>query len=816
MKFLLSFLSFLLFSTFLMGQPVKKIITAVPADESIRIDGILDEPVWSKAEKATGFTQVRPYNGRPARFDMGVMFLYDNTGLYVGAWMADPQPDSISVQLGLRDASWLNADDFSIQISPFNDGVNGFVFKVYSSDVQTDFKLFDQSGDSDSDYSWDAVWQSKVQVHDSGWNVEMKIPYSAIRFPVKDQQEWGVNCFRNIRRYRELDSWNPVDIKVQGLVNQGGILSGIRDIRPPLRLALYPYVSGYMEKSPEVDNWDFSYNYGADLKYGISQSFTLDMTLIPDFGQVPSDDRIYNFSPFEIQYDEKRQFFTEGTELFSKGDIFYSRRIGAQPKNYRSVYDSLKTGEEVKENPQQTKLINATKISGRTNHGLGIGFLNAMTSNTWAILQDSSGNTRKVLSQGFTNYNMIVLDQSLKNNSYVSFLNTNLYIPEEKYSANVTGTVFKVANKKYTYALTGEAILSQKYDNDLRPDLGYHTLLSFGKISGNLFFNYSSLIESEKYNPNDMGFNARNNKFDHSAYIGYNIYEPFGNFLSFHSMFYARYSGLYEGLKYSGLMCRLEFNATTRKQMTFGLNSEFAPIVARDYYEPRVKGRYYHDPAWGNMVFWFSSDYSRKLAMDGYFAGYYSDKYGSRGYAFSLGPRIQPDPRFTFTYSFEYESILDGRGYVSDTAGQGGGEVILFGNRDVLTITNVLSANYMFSSSMSLNARVRHYWITAVYDKFYDLQDDGWLKPSTYQRNHDINFNLFNIDLKYTWQFAPGSELSLVWKNGVMTFTDLIRRDFAVNLFETIDSPASNSLSVRLLYYLDSQYFKKKKKHPSQ
>ena len=150
------------------------------------------------------------------------------------------------------------------------------------------------------------------------------------------------------------------------------------------------------------------------------------MMLIPDFGQVQSDDQVLNLTPFEIRYDEKRQFFTEATELFNKCDIFYTRRVGSTPKNYNAPYDSLRQNEKVIKNPDQTRIINATKISGRNAKGLGIGFFNGMTTNTWASLQDTvTGKSRRIMTQPFTNYNVLVVDQNLKNNSYVTLINTN-------------------------------------------------------------------------------------------------------------------------------------------------------------------------------------------------------------------------------------------------------------------------------------------------------------------------------------------------------------------------------------------------------
>lgn len=127
-----------------------------------------------------------------------------------------------------------------------------------------------------------------------------------------------------------------------------------------------------------------------DLKYGINQAFTLDATLIPDFGQVQSDNQVLNLTPFEVKYNEYRPFFTEGTELFSKGNLFYSRRIGGQPLHEYDVYDNLDSNETVIKNPTESKLINAIKVSGRTQSGLGIGFLNAITQAEYATIENTS------------------------------------------------------------------------------------------------------------------------------------------------------------------------------------------------------------------------------------------------------------------------------------------------------------------------------------------------------------------------------------------------------------------------------------------
>jgi hypothetical protein len=793
-------------------QEVLERIKAVPTKDPIRIDGVLDEQAWDTAPSACDFIQRIPYNGKPSVFPADVRFLYDNSGLYVGAMLFDPSPDSILHQMGLRDAEGLNADYFLIMLSPFNDGLNAFCFQVFASDVQSDFKIPGLSDQGD-DMSWDAVWQSKAKIGEKGWVVEIKIPYSAIRFPKTPVQVWGMNCQRDIRRYREVSSWNFVDSKISGYVNQAGLLEGIHDIKPPLRLSMMPYISGYLDKNPGIEQWQFSYNFGADLKYGITESFTLDMTLIPDFGQVPSDDRVFNFTPFEIRYDEKRQFFTEGTEMFNKGGIFYSRRIGTIPKGYDKPYENLDSNEIVSENPQQTRLINATKISGRTKKGLGIGLFNAMSANTWATVTDTiSGNSRQVLTQGFTNYNMIVLDQNLKNNSYFDILNTNYYMPTEGYMANVSGIDFKFADKKYTYALYGNGFVSQKYYSHNSPDFGYHYNLSFGKISGNFKFNINQLLETDQYDPNDMGFNSINNRFNNSVSFQYNIYDPFWKVLNWYNWAQISYRCLYDGFKYTALYFMAETNTTTKKYLTLGASTEIQPIEGRDYYEPRVPGWMYVTPAYGNIATWVSTDYRKMFATDAWLAGYIASTRATSAFAIGFEPRLRASDRLSFIYELEYEKIFNDIGYVTDSLNPSDQTVIIFGRRDRQTISNVLEANLMITSSMSIDFRARHYWVTAPYFSFYLLQEDGRLDPVSFNQDVDIDFNLFNLDLIYIWNFAPGSQLSVMWKNAISTEDNDITTGVFRNLEQMFASPASNSFSIRILYYLDALYFKKKKK----
>ena len=363
-------LVFFLLSVVLFSQDRKE-LSATRISLPPKIDGILDEDYWYDSKSAQNFLMLEPYNGKSERSTekTEVIVLYDNEALYIGAKLFDSRSYEILKEFGPRDEKNKNADMFEIWLNPFNDGLNQFNFGVTAAGVQFDGIFNGQN----LDMNWDAVWESEISYSNKGWFIEMKIPYSAIRFPNKQIQEWGLNMVRGIRRYREFYSWNFVDIEQSLRSNQDGLLTGIKNITPPIRLSLYPYTSIYYENYDKANQ--FYFNGGLDLKYGISENFTLDMTLIPDFGQTKSDDLILNTSPFEIRYDENRPFFTEGTDLFNKAGLFYSRRIGQVPDFETSE------GDEITNLPSAIPIINATKISGRNKNNLGIGVFNAVTNN---------------------------------------------------------------------------------------------------------------------------------------------------------------------------------------------------------------------------------------------------------------------------------------------------------------------------------------------------------------------------------------------------------------------------------------------------
>ena len=796
----------------------EKVLEAVKNGKPPKIDGVLDDSTWQKAVTATDFYQYEPYNRKEPSFPTEVKIIYDDRAIYIGAKMYDPNPDSIYRELGNRDfrglrgghgLGSLNADMFSVLLNPFNDGVNMMEFTVSASNVQSDIKHIGRR----TDEAWDAVWCSATRITDDGWVAEIQIPYSSLRFPNKLNENWGLHLFRHIRRYREWDTWNYMDVEQQGIVNQAGEMSGIHDIDPPLRLSLTPYLSGYVENHPDNESWTNNIRGGMDLKYGLNESFTLDMTLIPDFGQVETEDRVLNLSPFEVHYQEKRPFFTEGTELFDKGNIFYSRRIGGEPGNIDKPGEVIDSTQVVAKNPTETRMINATKISGRTDNGLGIGFLNAVTSEAQATLRDTiTGEKEKITTQPFTNYNMVVLDQSLKNNSFVSLANTNVHYFNGNYTANVTAGEFKLANRENSYQLTGSGAISQKYNDKNRYGHAYN--LEVSRTKGNFRFEVSHDVETDTYDPNDLGYDRRNNQFEQQVELEYNIYEPFGNFLGWYNNIDFEYSSLYEPRKYQSFDISMFSSANFKNHSELGIWGSWKP-ESNDFFEPRVDGWdwKFKEPGRTYVQMWYSTDNSKDVSVR--VEGAYFDfaRYGKYGYRAEIGPDFRFSDRFSVNYDMSYQMSLNDVGYVNNGLNESGDVFVDFGKRDVQTFTNTLRSSYKFSSRDLLNLRIRHYWRTVQYSNFYPLRQEGDLGPalgySAYGDDQNMSYNALTVYLRYIWHFSPGSELSVVWKNNVFASTQDIPENYFTNLDRTIQTAHINSFSVKFIYYLDYRYLKK-------
>jgi len=796
-----------------------KILQAVKASEAPKIDGDLSDAIWLSAPLANNFIQNFPTFGQAASQNTEVRILYDDNAVYIGAYLYD-DPSLIRKQLTARDGEQRqDVDYFSVFLDTYNDDQNGFQFLVTSANVQSDARMgpnlsldFGEYGDK----TWEAVWESKVSIKKDGWVVEMKIPYISLRFAKKDIQNWGINFLRHIRRINETSFWNPVNPQENGFANQFGDYVGIKNLEPPLRLSFSPYISGGGRSTPLESGYqsEFLRNGGMDVKYGLNESFTLDATLIPDFGQVVSDNVINNLSPFEVRFDENRPFFTEGTELFKKAGLFYSRRVGKTPGGFSTVrnFESTNPDWEIKKNPSVTQLYNAIKFSGRSQKKLGIGIFNAITAEMNAKLHNNvTGKDTTIMTEPLANYNIIVLDQALKGRSFITFTNTNVLRRRNERDANVTAFDFAFYNKKNLYALNGTARYSKitgtnGYD-------GYHTTLRIGKVSGEWQWFAQGDVKSEKYDPNDLGLLFSANQVTYRSGFTYRKFIPTKTFITYSYGLESRLIYLYDPYAYSRTDLIASGFWVFKNFWDINLLAVLNPGKWKDYFELRTPWQPLQFPT--NYVFEVegSTDSRKKLYVS--FKGVYAaaPDYDDIYKAYSLGFRYRFSERLTLQLNMEKTNEENQLGYAFQRETNGDP---IAGFRNNKQVTSIFSGLFNFTPRMNLTLRARHYWNKVTYNQYLNVDPDGKLIPKTTPPpiSSDDNFNIFNIDAFLTWDFRLGSRIILAWKNwlGDTEFVDgTMHKTYLRNLSEVIDLRHGNEVTIRFIYFLDYNQFRKKR-----
>ena len=390
-------------------------VTAARTSAGIALDGILDEPMWQTATPVAGLTQKDPNEGQPSTQRTEVRVLYDEGALYIGAELFDTSPDSIVAQLARRDR-FITADRFFVFLDPYKDGRTGFYFGVNAAGTLYDGTLYNDDWDDDT---WDGIWDANVTRTARGWSVEMRIPYSQLRFQARPEHVWGINFRRDISRNNE-SAWLAFTPKNgSGFVSRFHELSGITGVQPPRRLEVLPYVTGkaaYLDAAPGNpfnDGSTYSPSAGVDLKVGLGSNLTVDATVNPDFGQVEVDPAVVNLSDVESFFEEKRPFFIEGANIFNFGsggannfwgfnnptpDFLYTRRIGRAPQLSADV-----PAGGYADAPEGTHILGAAKLSGKIGDW-SLGTLSAFTKREHATIDDGAGGRTRAEVEPFTYY----------------------------------------------------------------------------------------------------------------------------------------------------------------------------------------------------------------------------------------------------------------------------------------------------------------------------------------------------------------------------------------------------------------------------
>ena len=453
-------------------QVTTRSYTATWTDKPPRIDGILDDPCWDEGTWASDFIQQQPYEGQPASFPTEINIQYNTNYLFVAIRCYDGEPEKIRRIFGSRDA--FTGDVTGIALDSYNDNKTAFEFNLTAAGQKIDLK---HKGDFEFDQNWNAVWNGKTALEDSAWTAEFQIPFSQLRYSNKDEQVWGMHVWRWLDRRNEESQWKLIPINAPAMVYLFGDLNGIKNIRTSRQVELAPYaVMKYQLKPPDERNpygqtKDFFPNVGFDAKIGLSSNFTLDATINPDFGQVEADPSVLNLTAFETFYEEKRPFFLEGNEIFDfsldDDKIYHSRRIGRSPEFITKIED-----DSYMYTPENTTILGAAKISGKTSKGLSVGILESLTS----------AENASVYLPGNENHDTLI-------SPYTNFVVARLM--QEKNGANtIIGGIFTATNKFSSDTRIESLTNSDAYSGGFDFEQNFNNKTYF--ISGKMLMSYVS------------------------------------------------------------------------------------------------------------------------------------------------------------------------------------------------------------------------------------------------------------------------------------------------------------------------------------
>jgi hypothetical protein len=394
-------------------------IRAVPVSEDIRVDGRLTEEAWRTAPAYGSFIQGEPREGVAAEVPTEVRVLFDESAVYVGARLFDPQAETVARQVTRRDEEGDAVDYFEVSLDSNRDRRTAYAFRITAAGVQLDRFRFD---DVESDPAWVAVWDAAVHHDDEGWSVEMRIPLSQLRFEAsEDPQAWGVNFVRRRVASNEVSYFALESRERFGGVSVFGRLTGLRFPHASRNLELRPYLLASTHRGPVeegdpfFDGSEHAGKVGLDLRYGLSSTFVLDLTINPDFGQVEVDPAVINLTAFETFFPERRPFFTRDDRIFQfevtgpRSDLFYSRRIGRSPQG------GVPSAADFVNRPRETTIVSAGKVTGRTRGGLNIGGLLALTGRETGLgYVEESRETLRFEAEPRTRYGIFRVHQELR------------------------------------------------------------------------------------------------------------------------------------------------------------------------------------------------------------------------------------------------------------------------------------------------------------------------------------------------------------------------------------------------------------------
>ena len=841
-------------------------VRAIPG--APRVDGVMDDQAWDLAPVFADFIQRDPDEGEPGTEPTEFRVLYTDDALYIGIRAYDSQAEEIASLLTRRD-EWSPSDQVGVMIDSYRDRRTAFQFVVNAAGVKQDAFLYD---DTNQDRRWDAVWHVATSIDADGWTAEFVIPFNQLRFSKADLNTFGFNVFRRINRLNEEQYWRPLPKSAQGRVSLFGDLTGIENIAPPRRLEIQPYtLARTTQTTPEVGN-PFqtgsagSATAGVDIKYGLGSALTLSATINPDFGQVEADPAVVNLSAFETFFPERRPFFNEGLDIFrfglgdgdgdgSQESLFYTRRIGRRP--HGSPDDRGGYAETV----DQTTILSAAKLSGKTQDGWTMGLMGALTDEESAAVIDSDGNSFADVIEPRTGYLVGRLAKDLRggdtqvgvfgtsvqrsltddleflhSRAYTGGLNWSHRFKDDTYQfkGRVVGSRVEGSEAAITRTQRSSARYFQRPDADhvavdpTRTSLsGYAVAMNFGKMAGNWRWATGLDTRSPGLEVNDLGFQRQSDRTTQWVWINRRWLEPGKVFRRFNVNLNQWAGWNYGGERlFAGGNLNVNYTLLNYWSGWFGVNRNFSGLATSQLRGGPAINR----PGALNGWFGFQSD-SRKALRGG--AGgwiWLQDENDSRGGGVNVNASWRPAANIDLTASPGINWNRDEWQYIQ-RADVAGNDEYVFGDLQQTTVSMTLRANVTLSPTFSLQTYVEPFVSAGRYesfrrvvspraarfwDQFEDFDDqqvidtDGEIGldfdrdgvADTDIGNPDFTFLSFRSNLVLRWEYSLGSTVFLVWQHGRTGFNSQGRFNVRSSLSDLFAADQENVFLLKVNYWI--------------
>ncbi|GBD86247.1 hypothetical protein BMS3Abin03_00160 [bacterium BMS3Abin03] len=778
MKHQLFIILFLVSSQFIFGTDPDTLriknddlkINAHRITEPVKIDGKLDESLWDGIEGISSFIQLTPDEGAAPTQKTEVKVAYDDDAIYIAARMYDTSPDSIISRLSRRDV-WLNSDEFAVGFDPYHDKRSGYFFGVNSAGTLIDGVLFNDTGFDDS---WDGVWEGSANIDSIGWTVEMRIPFSQMKFYASGPNIWGINFRRNIARNNEEDFLVFIPKTESSFVSHFAELVGMSDISPPLQIELLPYITGKAEyiKPDDGNPFNDGSNYlpgaGLDLKMGIGSGLTLNGTINPDFGQVEIDPAVINLTDIETFFPEKRPFFIEGSSIFNFGkggatnywgfnwsnpQFFYSRRIGREPQG------SVPSSDYV-DYPEGTHILGAAKLTGKIGGSWNFGTVQSLTKREFARIQNNGVQSNAEV-EPLAYYGVIRTEKEFDEGSQGLGILSTLALRDFKdqrlkdqfnassLSVGLDGWTFLDSSR--TWVLAGWTGMSRLTGNNQRlidlqkssrhyfqrPDAsqvavdsnatsltGFAGRFVLNKQKGNFFVNSAFGFITPSFDVNDLGFFYRSDVINMHVGARYNWTIPTSFYRQLILMLATFRSYDFGGnITSEGLFHYGGYEFLNYYNLNWNLG--FSPETMNS---TRTRG----GPLTLNPSQLYGSIFLRTDNRNDWILNFYTNMFQngfSEFWSFGFGIEIRPAPNISISFDPGLENNHDYSQYIGayddPLATETFGKRYVFGELNQKTYSASIRLNWTFSPTLSLQLYVQPLISTGKYVKYKELKTPG-------------------------------------------------------------------------------------------